>query len=224
MLIEYFNENILLPSNNIIDMINKYKYIDNITNKISVIENEYNTQIEEINSIDIGYYNINYNNTSTLLILQKELSIIKLLSKYALQNQNLDYKFIVKCLKLCMELSELLRIKIGQKKINLIKKGSSIQRCSYKFCNFKDKCTYNYNKKNNPCYQDHYVHNMVSHDLLSLIDYINMNNNINNKEILKSINTLSFVINHMETELKSKCLYQDENEWDKFHVLNCKNK
>ena len=89
--------------------------------------------------------------------------------------------------------SELLRNKIGQKKINIGNNGN-IQRCSYKFCNFKENCNYNYSKKkNNYCYQDHYVHNMVSHDLMILINYIqdddfeNINKNESLKEILKSI-------------------------------------
>jgi hypothetical protein len=65
---------------------------------------------------------------------------------------------------------------------------------------------------------------MVSADLLVLIDYITSKYTdetqiIPNKEILKSINTLSFVINHMENELKSKCIYTNENEWEKFHFV-----
>ena len=38
-----------------------------------------------------------------------------------------------------------------------------------------------------------------------------------NKEILKTINTLSFVINHMENEIKSKCMYLPENEIEECH-------
>jgi hypothetical protein len=65
---------------------------------------------------------------------------------------------------------------------------------------------------------------MVSADLMVLIDYISSKyiNEVQitpNKEILKSINTLSFVINHMENELRSKCIYSDESEWEKFHFV-----
>ena len=109
---------------------------------------------------------------------------------------------------------------IKQTKVGLV-------RCSYKFCNFKENCVYNYQKKNNHCYQDHFVHNMVSHDINILIDYIEQsydNEDIikPNKEILKSLNTLSFVINHMEQELKAKCIYLDKSEWDKFHIYKNK--
>jgi hypothetical protein len=68
---------------------------------------------------------------------------------------------------------------------------------------------------------------MVSTDLKILIDYINENyekNNIilHNKEILKTINTLSFVITHMEIELRTKCLYLPESEWETCHVTKNK--
>jgi hypothetical protein len=104
---------------------------------------------------------------------------------------------------------------------------NNITRCSYKFCNYKEECAYNYNigKKTNQCYQDHYVHNMVSHDVSSLISYIEFNYKTNslilhNKEILKTVNTLSFVIGHMEGELRAKCLYNDPKDWEKYHYIN----
>jgi hypothetical protein len=226
MISTYFNNNVL-ESNEYIDyLIKNYKYIDNLESKINVQEDDYNLHIDEINNLDILNINNEYENRKCLYILQKELLIIKLLSKYSLQTNNLDNDFVIKCLKICFELSEILRSKIDQTQIKIINK-KNIQRCSYKFCNFKENCNYNYSKKkNNHCYQDHYVHNMVSHDLLVLIYYIededfnNINKNESLKDILKSINTISFVINHMESELKSKCLYQDEEIWDSFHICN----
>ena len=137
--------------------------------------------------------------------------------------------------KYLLTLSEILRNRIKQPSLNIKgfnysqnKNVNNISRCSYKFCNYKEECTYNYNftKKTNSCYQDHYVHNMVSHDVESLIYYIdNSNNNYNNsithnKEILKTINTLSFVIGHMEGELRAKCLYNDPKDWEKYHYIN----
>ena len=65
---------------------------------------------------------------------------------------------------------------------------------------------------------------MVSADLSILIAYIeqkyqDQNFVIHNKEILKTINTLSFVINHMESELRAKCMYLDEKEWEVQHFV-----
>jgi hypothetical protein len=133
-------------------------------------------------------------------------------------------------LKLLYNLSESLRNRIGQKEISIEKKNytdDNISRCSYKFCNFKDSCNYNYNKSKNLCYQDHYVHNMVSADLKVLMDYIEQKYGsdqvvAHNKEILKTINTLAFVINHMESELKSKCMYLQENEIESYHFVKIK--
>ena len=103
--------------------------------------------------------------------------------------------------------------------------NTGIVRCSYKFCNFKDSCVYNYSKKGNCCYQDHYVHNMVSHDISALMMYLEANNIdnttiIHNKDILKSINTLCFVIGHMETELRTKCMYSEMKDWESFHYIH----
>tara|TARA_E500000178_G_C16793432_1_gene649093 strand:+ start:117 stop:350 length:234 start_codon:yes stop_codon:yes gene_type:complete len=63
---------------------------------------------------------------------------------------------------------------------------------------------------------------MISADITVLLNYIELNfkNNdkiTHNKEIQKSINTISFVITHMEQELKNKCLYQEKSEWESFH-------
>jgi hypothetical protein len=65
---------------------------------------------------------------------------------------------------------------------------------------------------------------MVSTDLKILLTYIkNKYENgkiiLHNKEILKTINTLSYVIGHMELELRTKCLYVPESEWESYHVI-----
>ena len=158
-----------------------------------------------------------------------------------MQNKSLDYDFFVACLNILLGLSETLRNRLGQKEIQHDKTQGShiiinpqekqegiISRCSYKFCSYQDSCTYNYNlKTKNLCYQDHYVHNMVSADLKILLDYIKQKYEksklvSHNKEILKTINTLSFVIGHMESELRTKCLYIPEVEWETCHVVKNK--
>jgi hypothetical protein len=203
---------------------------DLIDNKLNQIETEYENNLIQLNNIcnDDNYLNENIKNKNSLIILQKELKIIKLLAKYALQNNQLDYIFFHKSLKILYKISEILRIRLNQKEIiheNKILIPNNLPRCSYKFCSFKDVCSYNYNiTSKNQCYQDHYVHRMVSADLAILIEYIeekfkDSNFVIHNKEILKTINTLSFVINHMENELHSKCMYLDESEWEMCHFV-----
>jgi len=214
---------------NILSVSNTINNEDIIENNLNNIENEYDIKLKKLYIIcENDNVLEEYKDKNSLLILEKELEIIKLLTKYALQNNHLDYVFFYKSLKYLFQLSEILRIRLNQKEIIHDKKifiPSSLPRCSYKFCNYKESCSYNYNPTiKSQCYQDHYVHRMVSADLNILIEYIENkfeDNNfvIYNKEILKTINTLSFVINHMENELKAKCLYADESIWETYHVV-----
>lgn len=168
-----------------------------------------------------------FNSKSSLLILEEEYLIIKLLSKYTLQNNYLNFDFFMKSINLLLVTSEILseRLKLTKIVHKVKNYNTYIPRCSYKFCNFKNDCFYNYSQKtSNVCYQDHYVHNMVEADLIILKDYISLKFNENNlvvpnKEILKTINTLSFVIEHMYSELKSRCLYLNEDEIEKEHFI-----
>lgn len=229
------NNKMLIEPNDFNKLINilKNQSDQNIVQvKIAQIETEYIHKLKEIESLCNNTEEINkLCSLNSLKILQKELEVIKLLTKYSLQNNQLNYDFFMSALKLLFSLSETLRIRLGQEDIKIEKNiynDDNISRCSYKFCNYKDSCNYNYNKaKTLLCYQDHYVHNMVSADLKVLLDYIEQKYSeikivSHNKEILKTINTLSFVINHMESELKAKCMYLGENEIESFHFVKSK--
>jgi hypothetical protein len=205
----------------------------NVESKINQIESEYKEKLMEVEKLCNDMEMINeIKEKQTLIILQKELDIIKLITKYTLQNKNLEHDFFVATLNVLLVLSDTLRTRLGQKEIHHDKvqytDNLPIVRCSYKFCSYQDNCTYNYNlKTKNLCYQDHYVHNMVSADLKILLDFIKQKYDKtktipHNKEILKTINTLSYVIGHMETELRTKCLYLPENEWESCHVVKNK--
>ena len=223
----YFNPKSIIVDSEFSNIISSTK---NTTMIDTVIEDSEVYYIEKMKEIKESYNVKNiineYSKKKSLEIIQKELEIIKLISKYSLQNNKLEYNFIIICLKYLFELSELLRQRLKQPVITISKQNkSNIVRCSYKFCNFKDSCAYNYSRKGNCCYQDHYVHNMTSHDIAALILYIESNNSpdefiVHNKEILKSINTLSFVIGHMETELRTKCMYAEAKDWESFHYIH----
>ena len=218
------------------DYINKLsnKNDDNIIEtKINQIEKDYQNKLIEIEGLCKNPNEIiTLKSKLSLVILQKELDIIRLITKYTLQNKNINYDFIMNCLNILLELSETLRIRIGQKDFNHDKiqviSENTISRCSYKFCSYQDNCSFNYNFKiKNLCYQDHFVHNMVSADLRILIDYIKTKYGetkivLHNKEILKTINTLSFVIDHMEKELRNKSMYLPDAEWETCHILKNK--
>lgn len=200
--------------------LNDFKIEDEIEDNV---EKEYDNFINLINNYDVS----TIPSSNSLVLLESQNNIIKLLGKYILQNNYLNYDFFIKCIEILTNLSKVMMERLGQQNINHKTKNTNnyIPRCSYKFCNFKEECFYNYScKTKNVCYQDHYVHNMVLADLIILKDYINskfIDNNlvIPNKEILKSINTLCFVIEHMYNELKSRCLYLNENQIEKEHFI-----
>ena len=229
----YYKENeitIDFDIENLIEKINKPKEIsDTVVTKINIIEEKYLEKIKNIESIcDVKNLD-KFKNKNSLHILEMENEIIFLLNKYSLQNNYLNYDFFFNCVNFLYNLSEILRNRVNQEKINHNNKSNkNIPRCSYKFCNYKDSCNYHYKNKESSCYQDHYVHNMVSADLNILINYIKTNFQkkkliLHNKEILRSINTLSFVINHMYSELKTKCLYHDDDECEKYHFIRKRN-
>lgn len=203
---------------------NKYDYYlmylkhNSISNKVVQLEKEYLEKLEDVAKLSNNKVEINkIQKKNSLDILQKELDIIKLLSKYTQQNSFLEYDFVINITKLLYILSQTLMKRLGQKELNIEKKNNNpelLQRCSYKFCEFSHTCIYNYDKNTKTCYHNHYVHNMVCSDLSFLLIYLE-NKKIDNKkiqhnkEILKTINTLLFVIEHMEKELRTKNLESD---------------
>ncbi len=84
-------------------------------------------------------------------------------------------------------------------------KNCVIFRSSYKFCKYNYKCKYFFNKNviNDTCFDHHIVFENVIYDTTSLINYIQQNNNYDNNEIQKCINTICYVINHMKDEFEN---------------------
>lgn len=206
-----------------INIINDFQDKKNtLENQIKKIESKYLTDIEDIKTFCNTNEKNMYSNITSLEILTKEVNLIKIILKYSLSNNELEVKFLDKSLNYLLNLSNILKNRLKQKNLDIIEK-SQLSRCSYKFCTFKENCNYYYNKKNNnKCYQDHFVHNMVSRDINIVLEFIKENYDSKNlikqnKEILKTLNTLSYVIGHMETELKAKCIYLEKKEWDNFH-------
>jgi hypothetical protein len=85
------------------------------------------------------------------------------------------------------------------------KKVHIISRNSYKFCEFGHTCRFNYDK-DQTCYAQHFVYNLVYLDIMDILEYITNANVIcggahDVSEIKTSINTITYVINHMSEEL-----------------------
>lgn len=231
-IINIFDENNLLWSktyincmqeknDNLDSIIEEYlQIIKNDNMKYTNSEDEYNKKLEELNlCIENKNYLNKFTELSNIGILKEELNIIKILVKYTLQNKSLNCLFYEKCLTLLFELSELLRIRYNQtpfehnanyrKKSNTnYKDCQGIYRSSYKFCLNTHNCVAYYSK-NKICQYDHFVHNLLSADITSLLSFIKKNYVVGNtimhsKDILKSINTLNYVVEHMYTELLNK--------------------
>ena len=70
---------------------------DSIEVKLNKIEEEYEFNLKELEIICENQEIIDeIKSKNSLIILQKEVEIIKLLTKYALQNNQLDYNFFLK--------------------------------------------------------------------------------------------------------------------------------
>jgi hypothetical protein len=181
----------------------------------------YGIEAEEVTSMIDNILSTVENKETLLSIdhLKNEDFIASYLFKYIIQNNTCDYNLIIRCLEYLFDISKYLAEKL-KLKIDLtnIKKNklddNYITRCSYKFCNYTYFCQFNYPEKNNNsdkgCYSDHYVHNKVAQDIYFLIEYIKKHYNAencttirNNQEIIKCINTATFVIKHMYDELHS---------------------
>jgi hypothetical protein len=101
---------------------------------------------------------------------------------------------------------------------------SVLPRSSYKFCEYNYNCDFNYGmnpKKKKGCYAQHFVHNYLYADSLTIIDYLNNlkieNTPINYDELLKCITTIIFVINHMKEELDNLYLNKPKSIIN-FHI------
>ena len=166
-----------------------------------------------------------FKNYSSLELLEKQNLSISYINKLV-QNNSDNFNFIIKNLiwlkNVSKELSHRLKLKIKSHKIEL--KKNNLVRSSYRFCLYKNNCNYNYNKKSNKCcYADHYVHNILYADIEYLIKYLNKfykDTVINNKEVIKCITTIAFVIKHMYKELKELCYYiKNKKDHEKFHKV-----
>lgn len=185
-----------------LNLSNTTKKTENIINIDSIIKEKYDT-LDNITVLEYQYTLINY------------------IKKYLKINNPPNILDLVDKLQWIIDSSDYLGSKIGlntfKHKIN--DNPMVLIRSSYKFCNYNFECQYNYNiKKHSGCYAQHYVHNLVHADINELKKFILHNqNNMNTNElddIKKSVNTISFVINHMYEELKNA---------EKYNLFNNKN-
>ena len=166
-----------------------------------------------------------FDDMSSLEIIQKQDLISSYISK-SIQNNIIKKNFFIDCITYLKDTSEVLskklNLSIHKHNYEFVKKDKII-RSSYKFCNYKHNCSYNYDKGKKGCYADHYPHHMIYADCDALLYCVNTYyenmEEISNKEVIRCINTISYVIKHIFDELNNLCLYCKREDHDKFHFI-----
>lgn len=84
-----------------------------------------------------------------------------------------------------------------------IKSKRSIPRNSYKFCEYNFMCRFHYGSKKEGCYSQHFVYESVSQDIVNILNCLHAEI-YELTEIKTSINTITYVINHMFDEMVNR--------------------
>ncbi len=112
------------------------------------------------------------------------------------------YDIIFKSIEWLSDCTELLANRNHQSIIKSTSTENVITRNSYKFCEFNHECKFNYTSVDVRCYAQHFVYNLVNDDIVDVLRYIQLHkNDLNINEIKISINTITYVLNHMFDEL-----------------------
>lgn len=156
-----------------------------------------NLSIDEIIQMD-------YTLLSELCLLKHQSYVILQLKKYITSCKNEKIKFNtfmhVEKLKWLLNTTSFLAERRGLTKIKSKKHivEKSLKRNSYEFCEKNSMCQYHVINK---CKKKHFVYNFIVCDIEELINHVEHTNLSSIDEIYISINTISYVINHMKDEL-----------------------
>lgn len=155
-------------------------------------------------------------NNQTIIINSLRKTIKNYVDKY-LQNKEqpaFDFSKSLNKLEWLLAVSKYFSDKLHTPIILHTTKGRNIPRSSYKFCDYGHDCEYNYTHKHEGCFAQHFVHNFVYADIKALADHIQIVkkkefDDIKFIEIMRCMNTVSYVISHMHEELKCVSHYHD---------------
>lgn len=194
---------------------------ENVSNKLINSPTNLNTATNknEINLDDIP--KINIVDTEILKIMDYEIKTISYLKSIIKNNQienKFDYDMFLNKLNWIHSVEEFYMKKFDLPVVSHFNKSDKhlLPRSSYKFCEYNFECGFHYgkNKKKKGCYAQHYVHNYLCADIKEIINYIESiktkNELPNFSELLKCVNTLNYVINHMKDELEHSKYYTNK--------------
>lgn len=167
------------------------------------VENKYLYKYQKLDN-DIDYESIIKNDMSKNSDIEI-LNQISLVSKY-IKSKLIDDKqddvlyfknhmiWIRDCIKVLAERNN------QDVSKDITNKNNKLCRNSYKFCEYGYDCKYAYNLKQK-CFSQHYVYDLIYQDIIRVLNYIENNDNVNLHDIKTSINTITFVITHMNEEI-----------------------
>lgn len=194
-----------LIKNNDLNLNSKSQLNKNFFNPIKfniIIENHTNSDehlsIDEILKLDLSVLeesSILKHQSYIILQLKKHISNCKTdKNTFNLELHRNKLEWLLKSTSFLSEKRKLNKIK-QKKQIN---DKTMLKRNSYEFCEKNNKCQYH---TSNKCKKKHFVYNFIVADLEELINYLEHNNLQSIDEIFVSINTISYVINHMKDEI-----------------------
>ena len=148
------------------------------------------------------------------------------LKQYIHSKDQFDINHVLEVLDWILRISDHFCNKMGLERLHHgFKKRSSdsIARSSYRFCSQGYDCQYHYElDKYSGCRSQHYVHNIVYADIEALISYLQKVKHgwtkLNYQEVITSLNTISFVVNHMYKELYYVDFYH-QGQSEKYHQV-----
>jgi hypothetical protein len=146
-----------------------------------------------------------------LKLLENQMIIISILRKYFKncfdKNEQINYVECCEKLKWILNVAQYFSTKMKMTILKFVP-NTKVHRSSYKFCTRGCDCNFYYKEKKK-CFLQHFVHNIVVYDIKSLLSYIENKKyeEIDHLDVQKTINTISFVIKHMHTELNNLVYY-----------------
>jgi hypothetical protein len=183
--------------------------MDDVEPLINSKESQLSDQQTRINEI----INRKLNKMSIIEIMKNQLFIVNFIKRNIdLQTINTYSQFIqwicTSLMKICKDTdTKILTHKYYYvKKINeqqsctsISNQGVKISRSLYHFCKDMHEC------KNVYCKEHHFVYHLLYADVNALYEYIKNNTVFDIKEIIKSLTTIHYVLQHMMNELLKRC-------------------
>lgn len=202
------------------------KIIFKTLNKLENTEIIDNTSCELLSADDI--IKIDPGTVNTRYLVDNIYYIVSFLSEFLLgENESIPIdkiKYIISILNWISDSCFFLSKKISQNEIPVSELSDNrippIERSSYNFCEYSEKCTRMYETDGGNCAKHHFVYNLIKHDTDSLTRYLKYivqeDKTISTTEwgsIMSSVKTLSYVISHINKEMENICaMYGDSYE------------